>query len=325
VAVGLEVNGEGLELATGKGDKFRGSNALFQRVPPLKLDFSEKKGNAEKKLLAAQNAFESGDTQLSARIHDMAITSKEKYKKNRNHYKSFIHGGLNGVITVFAVLAGVAGAGLGNMVVLVMGFAALFAEGVAMGVGDFFSTQAEIDYAKAEQKREEWEYDNYPKGEIEEMVLIYQKKGLQIKEAEELVETLTKNKNNFIDTMMVEELGILPPGETNSTVKNSLIRCASFLIFGSVPLIPFIIGTALGPSDLVPSPTASFWVCFVVATILSIAIQFGLGAGTNRFTILSWWKGGLYAVLLGCVGACVAFVVGWIVIVILGVSEKIDL
>jgi len=259
------------------------------------------------KLEAARLAFEDGDAQLSARIHDISNTTfmTEKEKHKGGYLKNIMYGGLYGVITTFAVVAATAGATLGMNVTLVMGFASLFAGAASMGVGDFIAEKTKIDYARAEQRREEWEYDNYPKGEIEEMVQIYQNKGLHLTEAEELVAALTKNKNNFIDTMMVEELGLLPPGNDDSPVKNGFVTFLSFIGFGIIPLFPFVIGASLG--------TSAFWTFFGLTGLLTALTKFFLGAITSRFTILSWWKGGLYTVLMGTIASAVSYVVGWLV------------
>jgi VIT1/CCC1 family predicted Fe2+/Mn2+ transporter len=54
------------------------------------------------------------------------------------------------------VVAGVAGAGLNVGVILVLGFSNLIADGISMGIGDFLSSKADIDYRKQERKRELW-------------------------------------------------------------------------------------------------------------------------------------------------------------------------
>lgn len=69
------------------------------------------------------------------------------YRVHAHRYlKSFIYGGLDGIITTFAVVAGVAGASLSAGIVLILGFANLFADGISMAVGDYLSTKSEREY-----------------------------------------------------------------------------------------------------------------------------------------------------------------------------------
>jgi len=68
-----------------------------------------------------------------------------------SYIKSFVYGGLDGTITTFAVVAGVAGASLSSNVILILGFANLIADGIAMAFGDILSTRAEQQYQAAER------------------------------------------------------------------------------------------------------------------------------------------------------------------------------
>ncbi len=61
-------------------------------------------------------------------------------------------------------MAGVQGADLKPEVILVLGFANLVADGLSMGVGDYLSEKAEIDFARSERAREKWEFENYKEG-----------------------------------------------------------------------------------------------------------------------------------------------------------------
>ena len=74
---------------------------------------------------------------------------------------------------------GVAGANLSIGVVIVLGVANLIADGLSMGIGEYISGQAEIEYIRSERKRERWECDNNIIGEKREMVDIYVGKGME--------------------------------------------------------------------------------------------------------------------------------------------------
>jgi VIT1/CCC1 family predicted Fe2+/Mn2+ transporter len=77
-----------------------------------------------------------------------------------------VYGGVDGIITTFAVVAGTMGADLSMGIVILMGVSNLIADGISMGVGDYLSSKAELDYAINERLREEWETENYLEGKM---------------------------------------------------------------------------------------------------------------------------------------------------------------
>ena len=52
------------------------------------------------------------------------------------YLEEFVYGATDGAVTTFAVVAGVVGASLSPSVVLILGFANLFADGFSMAVGN---------------------------------------------------------------------------------------------------------------------------------------------------------------------------------------------
>jgi len=97
-------------------------------------------------------------------------SANENHRRSGEFVKSMVFGAMDGIITTFAVVAGVAGSNLTTGVVLILGFANLFADGISMGLGDFLSEKAEYDYVISEKARELWETQNYLEGEKKEMV-----------------------------------------------------------------------------------------------------------------------------------------------------------
>ena len=101
---------------------------------------------------AAKRAYADGDVEKSRQAH---ASPAEQHQTGQGRYvKSVVYGGLDGIVTTFAVVAGVAGASLSAGVVLILGFANLIADGLSMAIGDYLSTKAENEYAAAERQRE---------------------------------------------------------------------------------------------------------------------------------------------------------------------------
>jgi predicted membrane protein (TIGR00267 family) len=66
----------------------------------------------------------------------------------------FVYGGIDGSITTFAVVAGVKGASLPISIVLILGFANLFADGFSMAVGKYSSDRATLQHMKESDETE---------------------------------------------------------------------------------------------------------------------------------------------------------------------------
>lgn len=68
------------------------------------------------------------------------------------HFDDFIYGAIDGAVTTFAVVAGVAGASLSIHVILILGFANLFADGLSMAIANYQATKAKSDYIAINEK-----------------------------------------------------------------------------------------------------------------------------------------------------------------------------
>jgi hypothetical protein len=96
----------------------------------------------------------------------------------------------------------------------------LMCSGVFLAISDATTTRSAIAFYNSEKTRETWEYENYIEGEQREMVELYTNKGMDPRDAENVVDVLSKYKDLFVDIMMAEELqlspidDLLPPVET---------------------------------------------------------------------------------------------------------------
>ena len=94
--------------------------------------------------------------------------------------EDFVYGATDGAVTTFAIVAGVVGASLSPSVVLILGFANLFADGFAMAIGNYISTKSRIESIQRERKREEWEIENNPAQKIQEIKISARRRDLKM-------------------------------------------------------------------------------------------------------------------------------------------------
>lgn len=247
----------------------------------------------------AREAFKQKNIEESIKAHHGCIAPEIHTQEKGQYIKSLVYGGLDGIVTTFAAVAGVAGASLSPGVVLIMGFANLVADGLSMAIGDYLSTKAEREYKQAERTREIWEIDNYSEGEKQELIEIYTHKGLDKNDAKAVVDILSKNKKAWIEVMMVEELGIIEDEE--SPIKNALVTFFSFSLFGFVPLAAYIF------SSMIPFIQSN---TFLTACILTGSTLFTLGALKVRITARNWFVSGFEMLLVGGIAAASAYVIG---------------
>ena len=62
--------------------------------------------------------------------------------------KSIVYGGMDGIVTTFAVVAGAVGGNLGITPIVILGFSNLLADGFSMAVGDYLSSTTEKSVVK---------------------------------------------------------------------------------------------------------------------------------------------------------------------------------
>jgi len=263
------------------------------------LKKKEKEDMPETRVKNGKEAYKKYDAAASRKSHDKG---DENHTGNKGKYlKSLIYGGLDGIITTFAVIAGVAGATLSGGIVMILGFSNLIADGLSMAIGDYLSTKSENEYHTMEKERKAGEVDTFIEVEKKEMVDIYIEKGNKEGDAITMVDTLSKHKDTFVDVLMVEELGILE--NTDSPMKNALATFLSFFVFGFIPLIAYVLAI------FVPGLKS---IAFVLAAVMTGAALFVLGALKVKVTGVKWYKSGLEMLIVGGLAASAAYLVGYL-------------
>lgn len=255
------------------------------------------------RLEKARIAYESKNIEASKKAHETEAIKRapEMHKRSGSYVGDVVFGAIDGSVTTFAVVSGVAGAALSANIVIILGLANLLADGFSMAIGNYLSSKSDIEYAQKERKREEWEVENYPKGEIEEIRAIFKAKGFEGKKLEDAVKTITFNKKLWVDTMMAEELNIIE--ENISPKKRGLVTFVSFVLVGSIPLMPYF---------------ASFFseaakgTAFQLSIILTFIAFFLVGSAKIYVTGKNWLKSGLETLLVGGAAAIIAYAIGYL-------------
>jgi len=70
----------------------------------------------------------------------------------RHYLADCVYGATDGIITTFAVVAGVAGASLPINIILILGFASLIADGLSMAGSDYLSKRSEEELGRSTHK-----------------------------------------------------------------------------------------------------------------------------------------------------------------------------
>jgi vacuolar iron transporter family protein len=166
----------------------------------------------------------------------------------RDYFKEVIYGGIDGIVTTFAVVAGFSGAALSTdttlqlsfAVVLLFGLANLFADAASMGLGNFLSVRSEQDMYEVARQKEQAMLKATPQAEVEATVAILVEKGFSEVDARTLAGIYQHNEDYWLDFMMNHEHELSDPRGENP-MATGFATFLSFLIFGSIPLLPFML------------------------------------------------------------------------------------
>ena len=216
-----------------------------------------------------------------------------------SYVSDFIYGAIDGAVTTFAVVAGVAGAGLDDRVIILLGVANLAADGFSMAASNFLGTRAN-EQARAKARREEEDHiDRYPEGEREEIRQIFSEKGFRDHDLERIVEVITSDRQRWIDTMLRDEYGF--GAHQPSAWKAAFVTFGAFLTIGTIPLISYLINGL----TTVSMESPFFW-----SSLLTGAAFVVVGAMKSRFSLQHWFVSAAETLAVGGLAASIAYVLG---------------
>jgi VIT1/CCC1 family predicted Fe2+/Mn2+ transporter len=174
--------------------------------------------------------------------------NKQPYSIKSN-LREIVYGANDGIITTFAVVAGFSGfqsnttGSIAAVSVLVFGLANLLADGLSMGIGSFLSTRSLSQLFKSTEK------DGEKVSNINQSVVTLTENGYSEKQAKEISILLSSNPQFQEDFNLESSLGVSKPSLKES-VYGALATFIAFIIFGSIPLLPYIFSISIGSNFL---------------------------------------------------------------------------
>jgi predicted membrane protein (TIGR00267 family) len=222
------------------------------------------------------------------------MIGKEKHSTN-NSLRDVILGGQDGLVNMLGIALGVVAASGSTHVLIVTGIAAAITESISMGAVAYTSFGSDRDFYLAERAREQNEIETQPNDEREEVREIYEAKGFKGQLLEDVVSTITSNRETWVSTMMNEELHLQPVAQ-KSLVQSAVVVTVATLIGHFIPIVPFMV-VARTPA-------------IVLAIALSAVTLFGVGVYSAKTLVGDWRRSGLQMVLIGLGAAAVGFLIG---------------
>lgn len=254
--------------------------------------FSRKKHSLTEMKEAAQDHEQKRVAQASQ--HNGA-TGKSEYLGN------LVYGGLDGIITTFAVVSGVVGADLAPEVILILGLSNLLADGFSMATGAYLSAKSEQEVYAREREHVSEQIVKDPGKEKKSLTEGYLQQGYPPEDAKLLVEVISRHPGSWVNTLLAEKLLLLP--QKRKPLLEGLAAFIAFAIAGSIPLLVYF-------AALIFHVELSTNSAFLWAMGLSGLALFGLGAAKVFVTKANALRSGFEMFLIGTLAALVAFGVG---------------
>jgi VIT1/CCC1 family predicted Fe2+/Mn2+ transporter len=193
-----------------------------------------------------------------------------RHRTGGNALRAAVLGANDGLVSNFSLVMGVAGAEIAGKTILLTGLAGLIAGACSMAIGEWLSVTSSRELNQRQIDIEADELEHAPEEEKEELVLIYQAKGLGEAQARALADTLMANKDTALDTLAREELGVDPAELGGSAWSAAGSSFALFALGAIFPVAPF------------------YWLDGLAAVGASVVASglalMAIGAGTSLFT-----------------------------------------
>jgi len=207
--------------------------------------------------------------------------------------RAAVLGANDGIVSVASILVGVAASGVDHRAVVVAGLAGLVAGAMSMAAGEYVSVSSQSDTERADLAREKAELEIHWDDELEELAVIYERRGLDPQTARAVARQLMEK--DALGAHARDELGITEVSSANP-IQAALTSALTFVVGATPPLLAAWLVS--GPAA-VPVITA--------VTLVVLAVLGALGAWTGGAPL---WKGAGRVLVWGALAMAVTAGVG---------------
>ena len=228
-------------------------------------------------------------------MQEKSIAEREPQHPTSGQFlRDIVFGANDGVVTAIGFLVGIAGSVSEQGIVVIAGALTIIAGAASMALGNYLAVKSQREFYDAMEKIENWEIDNKPEVERDEIREIYTNYGFDKDTVELLTKKVTANRDLWLRVMMRDELGLVK--EESPRIAGVLIGFF-YLLAGIPPLLPFIFFTPIARALLM-----SIFVSVLVMSFIG-TLRWWLNRGSFGTKIAE-------TIVIGLVAAAIGFIAG---------------
>ena len=246
-----------------------------------------------------------GQLRVDGRSHMSELATEPGRIERLASIREVVFGAQDGLVSTFAVVAGLAAAGVGNLVVLLGGAVSAMAGVLSMSIGTFLASRAQRQLYETELARERREIRDHPGEEIAELIAALHARGMARPDAAEVARRIGRHPDILLSTLAIFELG-LAPQRLGTPVRDALVMAVAFGVAAALPLVPFLLGPALP--------------ALALSAVVTVAALFLVGVLKARVAGVSALRSGLEVAVLAAASGLLSFGLGRLASILLGVD-----
>jgi len=244
---------------------------------------------------------------MDGRAHMSELDTEPARIERLASIREVVFGAQDGLVSTFAVIAGLAAAGVGPLVVLLGGGVSAMAGVLSMSIGTFLSSRAQRQLYERELDRERREIRDHAGEEIAELIAALSARGMARADAAEVARRVGRHPDILLSALAIFELG-LTPQRLGTPVRDALVMAVAFGVASIVPLVPFMLMQGLAALGL--------------SAALTLGALFCVGVLKARVAGVSALRSGIEVAVLAAASGLISFGLGRLASVVLGVDIR---